>query len=102
MSPFLVILVPSSCSPSATVSGASAARPGMWVRGEVSGFAFKVYQCSRAGLNLSSFKLNWEPTKSKTFLRTSSNFSCLPFKLTPDTELLETVHAGDRFGGNWL
>ena len=76
---FLVILVPSSCASSATVSalrennlalrgnnlgglaslwlsvtlsGASAARPGMWVRGQVSGFAFKVYQCTGAGMTL--------------------------------------------------
>ena len=39
---------------------------------------------------------------SKTCLRSSSNFSCLPFKLTPDTELLETVYAGDRLDRNWL
>ena len=77
-SPFPVILIPSNCSSSPTVlasrggdlgglasvwlsvtlSGASAARPGMWVQGEVSRFAFMVYQCSRAGLTLPSFKLN--------------------------------------------
>ena len=54
------------------------------------------------GLTLSSFKLNWKPTKSRICLRSNSNFLSLPFKLTPDTELLETVCAGDRFGGNWL
>ena len=40
--------------------------------------------------------------KSKTCSRSSSNFSCLTFKLTPDTELLANVYAGDRLGGNWL
>ena len=48
------------------------------------------------------FQANWKPTKSKTCSRSSSNFSCLPFKLTPDTGLLENVYAGDRLGGNWL
>ena len=60
---------------SVTLSGASAPRPGMWVQGEVSGFTFKVYECSRAGLTLPSFKLNWKPTQSKTCLRSSFNFS---------------------------
>ena len=74
---FLVILVPSSCSSSATLSasyggelgaleslwlsvtlsGALGARPGMKVRGEASGYAFKVYQRSRVGLTLRSSKL---------------------------------------------
>ena len=26
-------------------------------------------------------------------------YSCLPFKLTPDTDILENVYAGDRLGG---
>ena len=29
-------------------------------------------------------------------------FSFLPFNLVPETELLEFVYAGDRFGGIWL
>ena len=75
--PFLVFLVPSSCASSATVSalcgnnlgglaslwlsvtlsGASAARPGMWVRGQVSGVAFMVYQRPWAGMTLPQAEL---------------------------------------------
>ena len=78
-SPFPVILVPSSCfsrstvsAPcggdlaglaslwlSVTLSGATAAGPGLWVQREVSGFAFKVCKSSRADLILPSLKLNW-------------------------------------------
>ena len=63
--------------------------------------ADNVCKCSRVGLTLPSFTAELVASKSKACSRSSSKFSMIPFKLTPDTELLEIVYVGDRFGGNW-
>ena len=51
------------------------------------------------GLTLRSSELTGSLLSRKLARGPVLIFSCLPFKLTPDTDILENVYAGDRLGG---